>query len=122
MLKRELVEELKKKKMIMVGAIWSNSNYDPQEEGQSPPRERMVEELENNFQTAVEEVYGLNDESDEISIDDDPFHVKGKKGLKKILGDDLGSEQTVGDVFYDDEGETIEDFQTQLGHTSFDQE
>lgn len=85
MLKRELVDDMRDQKGRMIAALWSNSNYDPQEEGQESPRNSLVEEIEGNFDEAVARVYGYDDESLAEDIDwEDPFFAAAKRGMEKI--------------------------------------
>lgn len=83
-MKRSVVEELKLRKLNLIAAIHANSNYDSAEEGQEPPREKYVHELEDSFDKAVHQIYtGEAPEEDKVDWDD-PFFATVKKGQEHL--------------------------------------
>lgn len=84
------MERLEVRKEAMISALWSNSNYDSQAEGEEAPRNAIIEEIENNFSEAVKMIMGgavaAKEESESERPDDDPygFFAAGRRGEAKI--------------------------------------
>lgn len=69
----------------MISGVWSNSNWDG-EEGQNP-RQQFVEELENQVNDKIANIYGMSNKEDEFEIDkSDPFWAAMYRGLEKQHG------------------------------------
>lgn len=93
MVKRELVEELTQRKIGMIGALWSNSNYDGQEN--SELRQSAIAELESNFDRAVDAIYGFEPEDENVDWDD-PFLAPVRRKMDELdaMGDQQGDGTT----------------------------
>ncbi len=74
----------------MIAALYSNSNYDSQEEGQEAPRISMIEEIEENYAKAVKIITNgrevAKEEVDSERPEDDPygFFAAGRRGEAKL--------------------------------------
>lgn len=66
--KRLTVERLEERKDRMVASLWANSNYDDDK----GTRQKAIEEIEGNFNAAVDEIVS-GAPKDETIDKDDPF-------------------------------------------------
>ena len=66
--KRLVVERLEERKDKMVAALWANSNYDDDK----GTRQKAIEEIEGNFNAAVDEIISGVPRDEKIDKDD-PF-------------------------------------------------
>ena len=81
MLKRELVDELRARKNSMISSLWANPSWD----GEEADRPGVIEQIEEDFDRAVSQVYGSPVEDDGEEIDwEDPFFAAAKRGMDKI--------------------------------------
>lgn len=67
--KRQMVEELKQRKLMLIQALYSNSNYDDPE----ARRGDKIREIEETFKDMVESIYRPHHL--ETSVEDDPFYA-----------------------------------------------
>lgn len=88
-MKRLIVEGLERRKDQMINALWANSNYDDDK----GTRQKAIEEIEENFQSAVRQVFGKPGdalfEEEEIDEENNPFFKSAKEGRQKLF-DQLG--------------------------------
>ena len=80
-MKRKVVETLESRKDQMISALWSNSNYDDDK----GTRQKAIEEIEGNFQSAVRQIFSGETLQQEEEIDGNPFFVAAKKSQKKLF-------------------------------------
>lgn len=81
-MKRMVVETLENRKDQMISALWSNSNYDDDK----GTRQKAVEEIEANFQSAVNQIVSGGKQAREAEIDENnPFFAAAKKSQKKLF-------------------------------------
>lgn len=85
--KRILLKGLDEQKNTMVGALWSNSNWDDTKEVKGH-RQRMIQSIEEQHKEAVEiieKALGVGEVPEDDKIDkDNPFFAASERGLKKI--------------------------------------
>lgn len=81
----------------MIGALWSNSNYDDDK----GTRRQAIEDIEENFDEAVHKILFGFDEAEEEIDKDNPFFKKAVEGLKKIEAPRMDEGATVKDVVED---------------------
>jgi hypothetical protein len=82
--KRKQAEKLENQEMLMMAAIWANSNYDDPEKN---PRKHFVEQLEADAEKKLAKIYGIDTEPEEAEIDkDNPFWAAMYRGLEKMHG------------------------------------
>lgn len=79
-MKRKVVETLENRKDQMISALWSNSNYDDDK----GTRQKAIEEIEANFQGAVNDIFGNSPNEQEID-ESNPFFAAAKKSQKKLF-------------------------------------
>lgn len=79
----------------MIAALWSNSNYDDDK----GTRQKALEEIEENFEEAMQIVLYGGHQEEEIDKEN-PFFAAAERGLAKIEvpRQDEGSTVTVKDV------------------------
>lgn len=80
MLKRELVDELRQRKNAMIASLWANPSWD----GEEADRPGVIEQIEEDFDGAVAQVYGAPGQDEEDIDWEDPFFAAAKRGLDKI--------------------------------------
>jgi hypothetical protein len=88
MLKRELEEELKNRKALMINAIWSNPNWDDEKAN----KQEAIAEIEENFEHSIRLIWEGEDEIDDVEeedIDNNPFFAAAKRGMDKLDVPDL---------------------------------
>jgi hypothetical protein len=83
-MRRQVIENLERRKDMMIAALWSNSGFEGNEGGQA--RNRAIADIESNYEEAV---YGILQGSvpgaEEEQIDEsNPFWQAAKKGQDKI--------------------------------------
>lgn len=62
----------------MISGIWANTNYDAQKKGDQSPRDQMLKEIEDKFNSVIDRIWGRKPEmKDEIDMDD-PFFAAMK--------------------------------------------
>ncbi len=99
--KRTLIESLQSRKEAMIAALWSNSNYDSQKEGEDAPRQEMIENIEESYNRVIEKIVlgkPLKDTKPKSERPpDDPFgfFAAGRRGEERIYG--KIKEQNIGD-------------------------
>jgi hypothetical protein len=54
--KRRMVERLEARRNAILSGIFANSNYDPQKEGQTPPRIALIKDVEEEHEMRVREI------------------------------------------------------------------
>lgn len=80
--------------MAMISGVWSNSNWDG-DKGENP-RQKFIEELEDNVNDKIASIYGMAKKNDEYEIDrDDPFWAAMYRGLEKQHGTALPTKDEV---------------------------
>lgn len=80
-MKREIAESLERRRDDMISALWANSNYDDDK----GTRKNAIEEITNNFDEAIAQIFGAKQaEEDEID-DDNPFFQAAQRGQEKLL-------------------------------------
>lgn len=71
--KRQIAEELTQRKLLLISAFYSNSNYDAEEVN----REDMVRKLESDFSDLIANIYApvidVGRGSNEPDLEDTPF-------------------------------------------------
>lgn len=91
MVQRKGVENIERQKHQMVAALYSNPNWDDQDND----RPQRIKDLEENFNSAIELIYSDDDSGGEEEIDwDSPFWAAAKRAyeLKGIKIDEAGLE------------------------------
>lgn len=82
-LKRKIIDELTQRKIAMVGALYSNPNYDGKENHDK--RDQIIQRIEENFNDTVKKLYNkayqVEEEKDELK--DNPFFAASERGLKE---------------------------------------
>jgi hypothetical protein len=81
--KRQIIDELTTRKIAMINALYSNSNYDGQENNEK--RDRIIQTLEDQFNESVAILYGVKQtakDKDEID-ENNPFFQAMKRGLER---------------------------------------
>lgn len=90
-LKRKMIQELTQRKIHMISALFSNSNYDSQENSQK--RVEIIEKIEDDFNEAVRRLYQdpKEAEAEREAFKENPFFSAMNRGLKKqgVLEDEL---------------------------------
>ena len=76
-----VVETLEGRKDQMISALWSNSNYDDDK----GTRQKAIEEIESNFQGAVNQIFSGKVAQEEEIDESNPFFVAAKKSQKKLF-------------------------------------
>ena len=70
--------------MLMMAAIWANSNYDDPEKN---PRKTFIEQLEKDAEHKLARIYGMESQEEEFEIDKkDKFWAAMYRGLEKVHG------------------------------------
>lgn len=80
-MKRTIVETIEGRKDQMIAALWSNSNYDDDK----GTRQKAIEEIEANFQSAVMQVFSGQTSQEEEIDEENPFFIAAKKSQKKLF-------------------------------------
>lgn len=77
--KRKAVESIEKVKYAMISGVWANTNLDDEKAGENK-RQRLLEEIEDNYNTALKDLYNADKERKvESEIDwSDPFFAAMK--------------------------------------------
>lgn len=83
-MRRTLIENLERRKDMMIAALWSNSGFEGNEGGQA--RNRAIADIESNYEEAVYAILsGARPGEEEEKIDEEnPFWQAAKKGQEKI--------------------------------------
>lgn len=82
--KRKQAEKLEIQEMLMIAAIWANSNYDDPDKN---PRQAFINNLERDVEKKLAKIYGMADEDIEQEIDENnPFWKAMYRGLEKLHG------------------------------------
>ncbi len=78
-LKREIVEELKQRKLMLISALYANSAMSESDEG-TKARDAAIVNLEERFQENVESIYKTVAEvkAEQDAIKEDPFFAAMK--------------------------------------------
>lgn len=63
-MKRQLVEDLQQRKVGMINALWANSNYDGEKDGEGI-RGRVIEQIEEQYNKVIDNVLGGKYEVDD---------------------------------------------------------
>lgn len=95
-LKRKVVETIEGRKDNMIAALWSNSNYDDDK----GTRQKAIEEIEANFQSAVNQIFSETQEEEQIN-EENPFFQAARRGQQKLfeqVGISSDENSTVKDV------------------------
>jgi hypothetical protein len=80
-MKRQVSEELTQRKLMMINALYSNSNYDGEN---SKIRDQVIERLEDQFTAAIRAMYAGKTDSSEEEIDkNNPFFGAMERGLER---------------------------------------
>lgn len=79
-LRRQIIEELTSRKISMINALFSNSNYDGDN---AKIRDQVIERLEDQFNDALALLYGGKRSEDEEIDKDNPFFAAMDRGLKR---------------------------------------
>lgn len=78
--RKSLVEGLERRKEQMITALWSNSNWDDDK----GTRKQAVEELEENFQAAIDRINGYQPEEEVEMEDKFGFFAAGERAVARI--------------------------------------
>ncbi len=82
--KRKQAEKLENQEMLMVAAVWANSNYDDPEKN---PRKQFIDQLEQDSEYKLATIYGMATPEEQFEIDKkDPFWAAMYRGLEKQHG------------------------------------
>lgn len=83
-LKRKIIEELTQRKIVMIGALYSNTNYDGKDNHEK--REQIIQRIEDNFSETVKKLYNKEyakkQEEEEDVLEANPFFAASKQGLE----------------------------------------
>lgn len=77
--KRQIYDELTQRKLGMINALYSNSNYDGEN---AKIRDQVIEQLEEQFSNAMSSLYGGVNPEDDVIDKDNPFFQAMERGLK----------------------------------------
>jgi hypothetical protein len=83
-MRRQLIENLERRKDMMIAALWSNSGFEGNEGGQA--RNRAIADIESNYEEAVYAILsGVKPGEAEEEVDEqNPFWQAAKKGQEEI--------------------------------------
>lgn len=79
--KRLQVEDMKERKQMMIQALYSNSNWDGEENNSK--RNDHIKLLEEQFRDFVVSLYNGSTESEQIELESNPFLSATERGLAK---------------------------------------
>lgn len=80
-MKRQVVDRLEARKDQMIASLWANSNYDDDK----GTRQKAIEEIEENFQSVVDQIFDGEPQEEEIDEQNNPFFKSAKKGQEKLF-------------------------------------
>lgn len=76
--RRKAVERCMQLKAAMYSGVWGNSNYDAKEKGGAAPRDAILRQIDNTFDTAIQQIRGGESELKTDIEEDDPFFAAAK--------------------------------------------
>lgn len=101
MSKRKAIERATEVRNAIIAGLWANTNLDDNKGSRS----RALEEIQNNYDDTIEEIY-IGIRREDIDLNDDPFFA-----AMKVPGDELlkakDSQQPVPDRTTDYNSESI---------------
>lgn len=80
-MKRHMIEMLERRKEQIVAAFWANDGMNDDK----GTRQKAIEDIEENFQAAVDQILGNAPPEDEID-ESNPFWGQMKKSMEQIHG------------------------------------
>lgn len=84
-MRRELIENLERRKDMMIAALWSNSGFEGNEGAQA--RNNAISDIESNYEEAVYAILAGStpgEQEEELIDESNPFWQAAKKGQEKI--------------------------------------
>ena len=79
--RRKAADRATRTKDALISGVWSNSNYDSNQEGKAAPRTKFIDAIEDSHEKAMRMIYGGDPHDQAAEIDqNDPFWAAMKKG------------------------------------------
>jgi hypothetical protein len=100
-MRRKLIETLERRKEMMIASLWANSGFEGQEGANA--RRDAIEELEENYEEAVENILGGTSESEPDIDKSNPFFAAAERGLAKVVSPPK-TDGTVAEAIADEDG------------------